>query len=187
MLMGFFRWVPSQVNHSDRGSRFYDADYDPSKCLLSRLRVLQHALRTMHHPALLPVHHGHHTTASLVNSADQCGTAESPVSLVLQTCVSLLEHQSDAPETPVSCVDQDSVSLAVCNSVSRADFLGKRVIELWPNLFGSVGCLRSVRLLPRSRRQRYDTAIITNVFCQTFVRLPAEIIRPKLQQPLSLS
>ena len=36
-----FRWVPSEVNYSDRRSRFYDAEYDPSKCVLNRLRVLQ--------------------------------------------------------------------------------------------------------------------------------------------------
>ena len=55
------------------------------------------------------------------------GTAESVMSLVPQACVSLLEHQSDVPETPVSCVDQDSMSATACNSVSRAGFSGKAI------------------------------------------------------------
>ena len=29
-----FRWIPSEVNYSDEGSRFFDHDYDPSKSLL---------------------------------------------------------------------------------------------------------------------------------------------------------
>ena len=50
-------------------------------------------------------------------------------SLVPQIC---------ATEVPVSCVDQDSVLATVCNSVSRTVFSGKRVLELWPTLSGSV-------------------------------------------------
>ena len=52
-------------------------------------------------------------------------------SLVSQACVSSLEHQSDAPEAPFSCLDQEPVS--------RADFPGKRVLELWPLLSRSGG------------------------------------------------
>ena len=48
-----FRWVLLEVNYSDRGSRFSDADYDPAKCLLNRLCVLQQ--QSM--PAPLSVHH----------------------------------------------------------------------------------------------------------------------------------
>ena len=29
-----FRWIPSETNYSDKGSRFFDRDYDPSKSLL---------------------------------------------------------------------------------------------------------------------------------------------------------
>ena len=72
-----------------------------------------------------------------MNPLDQRGTAESPVSLVPQISVPFLEHQTDATEI-VSCVDQDSVLATVCNSVSRAGFSGKRVLESWPILFGSV-------------------------------------------------
>ena len=61
-------------------------------------------------------------TASLVDLADQCVTAEPPISLVPQSFVSLLEHQSDAPEAPVF-MDQDSVLATVSNSVSRAVLL----------------------------------------------------------------
>ena len=29
-----FRWIPSELNSSDKGSRFFDCDYDPNKSLL---------------------------------------------------------------------------------------------------------------------------------------------------------
>ena len=72
----------------------------PSQCLLSRLRVLQQQSVS----SLAP-----HCAASLVNPVDQRVTAESPISLVLQTSVAVLEHQSDGTEAPVSSVDQDFV------------------------------------------------------------------------------
>ena len=31
------RWIPSELNHSDKGSRFFDRDYDPSKSPLHAL------------------------------------------------------------------------------------------------------------------------------------------------------
>ena len=53
-----FRWVPSEVNYGDRGSRFYDADYDPPS-VRSIVGVscdncpCHHPLLTRHRPALL--------------------------------------------------------------------------------------------------------------------------------------
>ena len=29
-----FRWIPSELNYSDKGSRFFNGDHDPSKSLL---------------------------------------------------------------------------------------------------------------------------------------------------------
>ena len=29
-----FRWIPSELNSSDKGSRLFDRDYDPNKSLL---------------------------------------------------------------------------------------------------------------------------------------------------------
>ena len=40
--------------------------------------------------------------ASLVNPVDECLTAESSISLVPQTSVLVIEHQSDVTEAPVS-------------------------------------------------------------------------------------
>ena len=55
-----------------------------------------------------------------------------------RTCVSILDQQSDATEASVSCVDRDSASSAIWNSVYGTSFSGKRVLELWPILFAAV-------------------------------------------------
>ena len=124
----------------------------------------RHVLLTRHRPALLSVRHRvTNMTVRLVNPIDQGIPAETPVSRVPQTFVSGIDHQSDATQTPVSRVDQDSVSAADCISVSQAGFSGKQVLELWPILFGSVGGLGSVWLLPQFRRQWHAIATITSV------------------------
>ena len=139
-----FRWVPSEVNNSDRGSRFYHDDHDPSKFLLNRLAVLQRQSMSSHSPhrapssSLVSTSPCHHMRVLLVNTADQGTKAETPVSRVPQTIVSGIDHRSDTTVTHVSCVDQDSVSAAGCNSVFRAGFSGKQVLELWPLLIGYV-------------------------------------------------
>ena len=46
----------------------------------------------------------------IVNPVDQCIAAQTPVSRVPQIIVSVIDHQSDTTETPVSCVEQVSVS-----------------------------------------------------------------------------
>ena len=69
----------------------------------------------------------HHMTASFVNLVGQRVAVESPTSIAT-VCVSSLEQQSDAPETSVSCMDQDTVSATVYNTVSRANVAGKRVL-----------------------------------------------------------
>ena len=83
--------------------------------------------------SLFAVHQLVISQLQVINALQQNHTA-----LVTQICLSLLEHQSDRTEAPVSCVDQLSVFATVCNSVSRAVFSGERVLELWPILFGSV-------------------------------------------------
>ena len=139
-----FRWVPSEVNYSDRGSRFYDADYDPLKCLLNRLRVLQRQSMSSlaHHQApfssLVTTSPCHHMAVRLVNPTDQGITVETPVSRVPQTTVPVIGHQCDTTEKPLLVWIPDSVSAADCISVFQACFSGERVLELWPTLFGSV-------------------------------------------------
>ena len=71
-------------------------------------------------------------------SSHQRLTEEPPMSRAPRTCVSTLDQQSDATEVSVSCVDRDSASSAIRNSVYGASFSGKRVLELWPILFAAV-------------------------------------------------
>ena len=77
-------------------------------------------------------------TVRLVSSIDQGSGAETAVSRAPQTTVSVVDHPSDTTVTHVSCMNQDSVSAADCNSVFGAGFSGKQVLELWPILFGDV-------------------------------------------------
>ena len=69
-------------------------------------------------------------TVRLVYPIDQCTTAETLVSRV-----SVIDHHSDGTQTPVFCVDQDSVSAVDCIPVPQAWFYGKQVLEFWPILF----------------------------------------------------
>ena len=162
-----FRWVPSEVNYSDRGSRFYDAD--PCECFLNRLRLLQRQSMSSAVPhqapfkSLVCTSPCHHMTVRLVNLIDQGITSETPVSRVPQSTVSVIDHQSDTTETPVSCVDQVSVSAADCISVFPDGFSGEQVLESWPILFGPADVSRSVRLLRECRRHWSAIAIITSV------------------------
>ena len=136
--------VLAVIRRMHRGSRFYDADHDPSKCLLNRLHVLQR--QSMSSPAphqappssLVSTSPCHRMTVRLVNPIDRCTLAESPVLRLPPTTVSVIDHQCDGTETLVSCVDQGSVSTAECISVSQASFSGKQVLELWSIFFGSV-------------------------------------------------
>ena len=84
-------------------------------CIADRQSVSSRAPHQASPSSFATTSHCHHTSARLVHSADQCVTGEPPVSLAPQTCVTPLEHQSDAPAIPVACVDQDSVSATVCN------------------------------------------------------------------------
>ena len=130
------------MNYSDRGSPFYDADYDPSKCLLNRLRVLQrqsmsrHSLHQAPSSFLVSTSPCHHMTVRLVNSVDQGSTAETPVSRLPQTIVSVIDHQSDTTVTHVSCVDL--CHRLIATPCSWLHFLGKQVLEPWPILFRDV-------------------------------------------------
>ena len=83
----FFQWVPSDVNYSDRASRFYDADYDFSKCFFNRLRVCsgnpcRHILLTKHR------------LSREFHRPGQCSST--PVSRTPPTTVSVIDHPSDA-------------------------------------------------------------------------------------------
>ena len=97
--------------------------------------------------------------------------------------VSSLEHQSDAPETSVSCVYWDSKLATVCNSLSRAGFSGKRVLELWPILFGSVDVSEAFDCCPDADD---SGAIRQSSQVSSAKRFNScGNIRPKLQQPRS--
>ena len=95
-----FRWAPSEVDYSDRGSRFYDADCDLSECLLSRLRALQQQSLSSRAPhqasssSFVSTSPCHHMAASLVNPVDHCFTAESPLLLCRKNPVCLFSNTS---------------------------------------------------------------------------------------------
>ena len=92
----------------------------PSKCLLSRLRVLQQQ------PASSRAPH-HVSSSSFVSTSPYHHTCK-----YREFCWYVCYSRT------VSCVDQDSLLATGCNSVFRADFSGKRVLELWQIIFGSV-------------------------------------------------
>ena len=101
-----------------------------------------------------------------------------------QTILFVVDHQSDFTEAPVSCVGQDVVSAADCNSVLQARFSGTQVLELRPFLFGSVDvseALEFIAPVPTTvERQRYQhKRRLTNG------PVRAAITRSKVQQPYS--
>ena len=98
-----FRWVQFEVHHSDRGSRFYRAEYDLSECLLNRLRALQRQTMSSHSPhqapssshvSTSPCHHatvsyrpGHHCrNTSLSCATNHCVNYRSSISCCSNTC-----------------------------------------------------------------------------------------------------
>ena len=91
--------------------------------------------------------------------------------------MSVLEHQSDVPEAPVSCVNQDSVLATVYDTVSRADFSGKRVLELLPILLCSLDVSEAFGCCSDPGDRLYETATITDVACQTFLILRESVVR----------
>ena len=134
-----FRWAPSEVNYSDRGSRFYDADFDPSKCLLIRLRVLQrqsinsHSLHQTPPSSLVSTTPCQYTTTRLVRSIDLGSAAETPVpSCAINHCVSYRSSMWIA----TLCLR------LIATRFSGRFFLGggesKQLLELWPILFENV-------------------------------------------------
>ena len=109
---------------------------------------------------------------------------ETPVCRVPQNIVSVVDHQSDATATRVSCVDQDSVSAADCNSVSGERVSGKQVLEsCMANSPQICSCLRRVQLL----RPPTTVACLRNHHKRRATLVPAHagITRPKFQQPYS--
>ena len=90
--------------------------------------------------------------------------------------MSLLEHQSDVIEAPVSWVDQDSVLATVCNSVSRANFLDSEASVLLMSPKRSVAAPIPATVV---RHSNHHKRRLSNV------PIPAGINRPKLQQPHS--
>ena len=70
----------------------------------------------------------------------------------------------------------------VCNSVSRADFSAKRVLESWPILFGSVDVSEALGCCSDPGD---SSTIQHHRRCLPNIPIPAGIPRPKLQQPLS--
>ena len=101
-----------------------------------------------------------------------------------QTIVSVVGHQSDTTETPVSCVDQDSVSAADCISVFQAFFSLVRKCVCYGQ-FSSELLMSPKRLavspVPTTveRHRNHHKRRLTNV------AVPARITSPKLQQPYS--
>ena len=97
-----FRWVPSEVNYSDRVSRFYDADYDPTRCLLNRSCVLERQSMSSHSPHQAPsssfvsTSPCHHMPARPVSSTGQGTAAQTPVSRAPPSTVSVIDPPSDA-------------------------------------------------------------------------------------------
>ena len=68
-------------------------------------------------------------TASLVNLVDQL-VKQNHQFLLCHKTVCQFSNTSQMQEKHPTCVDQDSVQATVCNSLSRASFSGKRVLEL---------------------------------------------------------
>ena len=97
-----------------------------------------HILLTRHPPGLSSAQRVHYMPVRLVTSIDQVNAAEARVSRAPPTTVSDIDHPCGATATCVSCVGQDSVSAADCNSVSEASFLGKQALASWPILLGTV-------------------------------------------------
>ena len=163
--------MTSDVNHSDRGLRSYDADYDPSKFLLNRLFFFFLQRQSMSSPAprqapsstLVSTSQCHHMTVRLVNPINQALQQKRQSLVCHRPLCQFIGHHSDATETPDSCVDQNSVSAADCISVFQAASSDKQVLELWPILFGAVDVSGSDRLLRQFRRQWHAIAIITSV------------------------
>ena len=94
-----FRWVPSDVNYSDRELRCHDADYDQFKCLLNGFCALPQyspsSIAPHETPLSCPVSTSSHphVPSHLVNSADQCTSSETPISCVAQSSFSLTGRQ----------------------------------------------------------------------------------------------